>query len=128
MIDNRTPIYPADQLLAWLDRHRSDPATLDEIELRLPVAVALTDNRMDVGSATVGDRKDALVIAIDDRMMAVPIAGKLPMFFGEDAAAGMLWVRGLWRGGPTRTFQVSRVEAAIADAEREGATTAETAE
>lgn len=128
MTDPRVPIYPADQLLAWLDHHASDPATLDEVPVRLPVLVVLTDNRMDVATATVGDASDALAIAVDDRTLGIPIAGKLPMFFGEGAATGMLWLQGLWRGGPKRTFQVTRVEAAITPPERGSATTAEITE
>jgi len=122
MTDTRGSIYPADQLLAWLDQHRSDPATLDETTLRLPVLVTMTANKMDVETATVGDKPGALAIHIDDRTLAVPIAGKLPMFYGEGAATGMLWLQGLWRGGPNKEFQVTRVEGA---ADRASATSAE---
>ena len=44
-MNERGSIYPADQLLGWLEGHRSDPAKLGgEIELRLPVYVTLTEN------------------------------------------------------------------------------------
>lgn len=124
MSELRGAIYPAAQLHAWLDAHRSDPKTLDHIPLRLPVLVTLTSNRMDVERATVGDRADALVIAIDDRTLNIPIAGKLPAFFGEGADRGMLWLHGLWRGGDALKFQVTKVEGPIEGADRAAAMSA----
>jgi len=110
------PIYPAASLLTWLEANRSDPTTLDEVTLRLPVFVTLTANTMDVETAKVGDRPDALAIALDDRTLNIPLAGKLPMLFGEGTNRGMVWLRGLWRGGQDKQFQVTMVEAAIGDA------------
>jgi hypothetical protein len=37
----------------------------------------------------------------------------------------MLLLRGTWRGGPTKEFQVSSIEKAILDADRNSATHAE---
>lgn len=108
-MSDQVAIYPADQLHAWLDGHRSDPATLDEIELRLPVKVTLSANKMEIERATIGDRADALAIKVDDRTLNVPIVGKLPMFYGEGASEGMLWLTGLWHGGEAKEFQVTRV-------------------
>lgn len=125
MTDTRGSIYPADQLLAWLERHKSDIAKLGGTELRLPVLVTLTANKMDVKTATVGDRPDALSISVDDRTLGIPIAGKLPMFYGEGSDTGMLWLHGLWRGGQDKEFQVTTVEGPIAVADRASATTAE---
>jgi hypothetical protein len=99
-------IYPAAQLQAWLDKHRSDPSTMDEIKLRLPVKVTLSANKMDVQSATIGDDANALAIKIDDSTMNIPLAGKLPMFYGEGTQTGTMWLIGLWRGGQDKRFQV----------------------
>lgn len=110
MTDERAPIYPADQLLAWLERHRSDPAKLGgETDLRIPALVTLDASKMNVKTATIGDRPDALAIKVNDATMNIPIAGKLPMFHGEGATTGMLWLRGLWRGGEAKEFQVTMV-------------------
>jgi hypothetical protein len=115
----RASIYPADQLLAWLERHRSDPAKLGgEIELRLPVYVTLTENKIDIKTATVGDQPQALPIKVNDSTLNIPVAGKLPMFFGEGADKGMLWLVGYWRGGQIKEFQVTRVGASIKEPER----------
>lgn len=122
MTDTRRPIYPADQLLAWLEQHTSDRATMQEVPLRLPVMVTLTANRVNLEKATVGDAPDALAIKVNDRTLGVPIAGKLGLFFGDDAMSGMLWLHGLWRGGPTKEFQVTKVEGEVADADRASAT------
>lgn len=125
MSDTRGNIYPAADLQAWLDAHWSDPATLDRVHLRLPVYVTLTSNKMYVASAKVGAQADALEIKIDDRTLSLPIAGKLSYYFGEGADRGMLWLQGLWRGGDEKTFQVTKIEGAIADADQAAATTAE---
>ncbi len=110
MTDERAPIYPAAQLLAWLDKHRSDPAKLGgEIDLRIPVMVTLNASKMNVKTATVGDKPDALAIKVNDSTLNIPIAGKLPMFYGEGADTGMLWLRGRWRGGEAKEFQVTMV-------------------
>lgn len=114
----RGSLYPADQLLAWLEQHTSTPGTLEEVPLRIPVFVTLTANRVNIEKATIGDKPDALVIKVNDRTLGVPIAGKLGLFFGDDAMSGMLWLQGLWRGGPTKEFQVTRVEGEVTDAER----------
>jgi hypothetical protein len=117
-MSDKVSIYPAAQLQAWLDKHRSDPSTMDEIKLRLPVKVTLSANKMDVQSATVGDKPDALAIKIDDSTMNIPLAGKLPMFYGEGTQTGMVWLIGLWRGGQDKRFQVimaqSKAESASA--------------
>jgi len=123
MTDTRGSIYPADQLLAWLEQHRSDPARLgSEVELRLPVYVTLSANKMDVEAARVGIKPDGLVIQINDSTLNIPIAGKLPMFFGEGADKGLVSLRGYWRGGDSKEFQVTRVEGA---ADASAATSAE---
>lgn len=110
MTDERAPIYPADQLLAWLDRHKSDAAKLGgEIDLRIPVLVTLDASKMNVKTATIGDPPDALAIKVNDATLNIPIAGKLPMFHGEGATTGMLWLRGMWRGGQAKEFQVTVV-------------------
>ena len=110
MSNDRAPIYPADKLLAWLEQHRSDPAVLGgEIDLRIPVQVALDASKMNVQTATIGDRSDALAIKVNDATLNIPIAGKLPMLYGEGATAGLLWLRGRWRGGQAKEFQVTMV-------------------
>ena len=110
MTDQRAPIYPVDPLLAWLEGHRSDPARLDgETDLRIPVLVTLDASTLHVKTSTIGDNPDALAIRINDATLDIPIAGKLPMIHGEGARTGMLWLLGLWRGGPAREFQATRV-------------------
>lgn len=110
MSNDRAPIYPADQLLVWLEQHRSDPAKLGgEIDLRIPVLVALDPSKMNVKTASIGDRSDALAIKVNDATLNIPIAGKLPMLYGEGTDTGFLWLRGVWRGGPAKEFQVTMV-------------------
>ena len=117
-MSDKVSIYPAAQLQTWLDKHRSDPSKMDEIKLRLPVKVTLSANGMDVQSASIGDKPDALAIKIDDSTMNIPLAGKLPMFYGEGTKTGMVWLIGLWRGGQDKRFQVimaqSKAESASA--------------
>lgn len=110
-------IYPADQLLAWLERQKPD---VGEVVLRLPVLVTLKPSKMNLASATVGERPDALKIKVNDLSLGVPIAGRMPSLCpGKDAC--MLWLRGVWRGGATQEFQVSKVDGVIADADRAAA-------
>ena len=59
-----------------------DPATMNEVKLRLPVKVTLSANKMDVQSATVGDKSGALAIKIDDSTMNIPLAGPNDDRFG----------------------------------------------
>lgn len=110
-------IYPADQLLAWLEQNKDQ-------EVRLPVLVTLKPNKMNVASATVGDKPDALAIKAADNTMGVPIAGK----WGQFCSAGdtcMLVLQGIWVGGETKKLQVREVVKAIPDSERAAATSAE---
>ena len=110
-------IYPADQLLAWLEQNK-DKA------VRLPVLVTLKPNKMNVATATVGDKPDALAIKAADNTMGVPIAGK----WGQFCSAGdtcMLLLEGVWVGGETKKLQVREVVKAIPDSERAAATSAE---
>jgi hypothetical protein len=110
MTNDRAPIYPADKLLTWLEHNKSDPAKLGgEIDLRIPVLVTLDPSKMNVKTATVGDKPDALAIKINDATLNIPIAGKLPMLYGEGTDTGLLWLRGLWRGGQAKEFQVTMV-------------------
>lgn len=115
-MSDKVSIYPAAQLQTWLESHRSDG--MNEVKLRLPVKVTLTANKMDVQSATVGENSDALAIKIDDSTMNIPLAGKLPMFYGEGSTTGLVWLIGLYRGGSDKRFQVimaqSKAESASA--------------
>ena len=95
-----------DALLAWLDAH------VDQI-VRLPVYVTLTSNKMNVETGTVG----ALAIFVQDNTLAVPLAGKLGLYFGDGASEGRVWLQGFWRGGAKRMLQVTRVEGAASDSE-----------
>jgi hypothetical protein len=106
------PIYPADELLEWLERQTP------EIVIRLPVFVTLKPNRMYLESATIGDKPDALAIKVNDTGMALPIAGKWNQLCSETVGSSMLLLRGTWRGGPTKEFQVSSIEKAILEADR----------
>lgn len=100
----KQPIRPAGELLTWLDAHTSPRAQLGgEISIRLPVSVTLTSNGVYIETAHVGD----LEIEVDDRTLAVPIAGKLGLYFGDGARRGVVSVIGFWRGD--RTFQVREV-------------------
>jgi len=117
MTQDRASIYPADQLLAWLENH-------PDVELRLPVLVTLKPNRMYIKTATVGDKPDALEIRANDNQMGVPIAGKWGQFCKQGDTC-MLVLRGLWVGGEDKEFQVREIEKAIGDAERGVATSAE---
>lgn len=110
-------IYPADQLLAWLELNKDK-------EVRLPVLVTLRPNRMNVKSATVGDKPDALAIKAADNTMAVPIAGKWGQYCGSGETC-MLVLQGVWVGGEQKQLQVREVVKAIPDAERATATSAE---
>ncbi|MBA3500320.1 MAG: hypothetical protein M4D80_34205 [Myxococcota bacterium] len=112
-------IYPADQLLAWLEQNKDK-------EVRLPVLVTLKPNKMNVATATVGDKPDALEIKAADNTMAVPIAGKWGQFCGSGESC-MLLLEGVWVGGETKKLQVREVVKAIPDADRAGATSAELA-
>ena len=110
-------IYPADQLLAWLEQNKDK-------EVRLPVLVTLKPNKMNVGSATVGDKLEALAIKVADNTMAVPIAGK----WGQYCSGGdtcMLVLQGVWVGGETKKLQVRDIVKAVPEAERAAATSAE---
>jgi hypothetical protein len=110
-------IYPADQLLAWLEQHK------DQV-VQLPVLVTIKPNRMNVKSATVGDKPDALAIKAADNTMNVPIAGK----WGQYCSSGdtcMLVLQGVWVGGEAKQLQVREVVKAIPDGERAAATSAE---
>jgi hypothetical protein len=109
-------IYPADQLLAWLEQNK-------DRELRLPVLVTIKPNRMNIGSATVGDAADALAIKAADNTMAVPIAGKWAQFCPSGDTC-MLELTGVWVGGETKKFQVRDVVKAIPEGERAAATSA----
>jgi hypothetical protein len=111
-------IYPADQLLAWLEQNKDK-------EVRLPVLVTLKPNKMNVASATVGDKPDALAIKAADNTMAVPIAGKWGQFCGSGDDACMLLLQGVWVGGETKKLQVREVLKAIPSGERAAATSAE---
>jgi hypothetical protein len=125
-MSDTSSIYPADQLLAWLEKHKSDRMAFgNEIELKLPVVVTLSDNKMNVETARVGDKADGLAITVNDSTMNIPLAGKLPMFFGEGATTGMLWLNGYWRGGQNKEFQVTTAAGAIEAGDRAGATKAE---
>jgi len=119
MTQDRASIYPADQLLAWLEQHVSD-----EIVIELPVLVTLKPNRMYIKTATVGDQPDALAVKINDTGMGVPIAGKFSQFCGEGVDTCMLLLRGAWRGGANKEFQVSSVVRAVPEADRAGAVSA----
>jgi hypothetical protein len=105
-------IYPADQLLAWLEQQKPD---VGEVVLRLPVHCTLKPSKMNLAKATVGDQPDALVIKVNDLSLGVPVAAKMQQFC-EDQPACMLWLRGVWRGGPDHVFQVSRVDGVVEDA------------
>jgi hypothetical protein len=76
-------------------------------------------------SATVGDQPGALAIKVNDTGMALPIVAKWNGLCGASTDSCMLLLRGVWRGGASKEFQVSGVERVIADAERAGATFAE---
>ena len=110
-------IYPADQLLAWLEQNKDK-------EVRLPVLVTFRPNRMNVKSATVGDQPDALAIKAADNTMAVPIAGKWGQFCGSGDTC-MLILQGIWVGGELKLLQVREVVKAVPEAERAAATSAE---
>ena len=110
-------IYPADQLLAWLEQNKDK-------EVRLPVLVTLKPNKMNVATATVGDKPDALAIKAADNTMAVPIAGKWGQFCGAGDTC-MLLLQGVWVGGEAKKLQVREVVKAIPDGERAAATAAE---
>ena len=99
-------IEDPDALLAWLDDH------VDRV-VRLPVHIVLTENKMNVETGTVG----TLEIFVQDNTLAVPLAGKLCLYFGEGAAEGRVWLQGFWRGGAKRMLQVTRVEGAASDNE-----------
>ena len=109
-------IYPADQLLAWLEQNKDK-------EVRLPVLVTIKPNRMNVKSATVGDAADALAIKAADNTMGVPIAGKWGQFCPSGDTC-MLLLKGVWVGGEAKQFQVREVIKAIPDGERAAATSA----
>ena len=106
-------IYPADQLLAWLEQQKPD---VGEIVIRLPVLVTLKPNRMYLKSATVGDQPGALAIKVNDTGMRLPIVGKWNELCGSEVDTCMLLLRGTWRGGELKEFQVSSVDGVIADA------------
>ena len=110
-------IYPADQLLAWLEQNKDK-------EVRLPVLVTLKPNKMNVASATVGDKPDALAIKAADNTMAVPIAGKWGQFCSSGDTC-MLLLQGVWVGGEMKKLQVREVVKAIPDGERAAATSAD---
>jgi len=117
MTQDKASIYPADQLLAWLEQNKDK-------EVRLPVLVTIKPNRMNVKSATVGDKPDALVIKAADNTMSVPIAGK----WGQYCSSGdtcMLVLQGVWVGGENKQLQVREVVKAVADGDRSMATSAE---
>lgn len=114
-------IYPADQLLAWLEQQKP---TGREVLLRLPVSVTLSASKQSISKAQVGDRADALTIKLNDISLGVPIAAKMQMLCaGQDTC--MLSLSGVWRGN--LVFQVSRLEGVIADADRGSATFVEVA-
>jgi hypothetical protein len=114
-------IYPADQLLAWLEQQKPD---VGEVVLRLPVQVTLKPSKMSLKSAQIGDRPDALAIKINDLSLGVPVSARMQQLCeGKDTC--MLWLRGVWRGN--LEFQVSRLEGVISDAERASATYVEIA-
>jgi hypothetical protein len=109
-------IYPADALLAWREQNKDK-------ELKLPVLVTIKPNRMNVGTATIGDAADALAIKAADNTMAVPIAGKWGQFCPSGDTC-MLELTGVWVGGETKKFQVREVIRAIPESERAAATSA----
>ena len=99
-------IDDAGALLAWLDAHT------DRV-VRMPIYVTLTSNKMNVDTGTVG----ALEIFVQDNTLAVPLAGKLGLYFGDGASEGRVWLQGFWRGGERRMLQVTRVEGAASSSE-----------
>jgi hypothetical protein len=111
-------IYPADALLAWLDKLPT------RARVRMPVLVEIADNRTYVESAKVGDAPDALEIDANDSQMGVPIAGKWG-FFCKQGNTCLLMLSGEWVGGENKEFLVREIEKAIADADRATATHAE---
>jgi hypothetical protein len=112
-------IYPADALLAWLDKLPT------RTMVRMPVLVQIADNRTYVESARVGDAPDGLEIDANDSQMGVPIAGKWGFFCKQEGNTCLLMLSGEWVGGERKEFQVREIEKAIADAERTAATFAE---
>lgn len=116
-MSDKVSIYPADQLLAWLEQHKDQ-------EVQLPVLVTLKPNRMNVKTATVGDAADALAIKAADNTMAVPIAGKWGQFCGEGDTC-MLVLKGVWVGGDLKQLQVREVVKAVPEGERAATTSAE---
>lgn len=117
-------IYPADQLLTWLEQNKQPQ--VGEIVLRLPVQVTLKPNKMNLAKATIGDKPDALAIKVNDVSLGVPVAAKMQQLCeGKDTC--MLWLRGVWRGGDLKEFQVSKVDGVIEDADKANATHAERA-
>lgn len=116
-------IYPADQLLAWLEQQKPD---LGEIVLRLPVQCTLKPNKMNLLKAQIGDAADALQIKVNDISLGVPVAARMQQLC-EDQDTCMLWLRGVWRGGEKKEFQVSKVDGVISDADKSAATFVEVA-
>lgn len=116
-------IYPADQLLEFLEKQRTD---IGEIVLRLPVQCTLKPNRMYLKTATVGDQPDALAIKVNDTSLGVPISAKMQQLC-EGQMTCMLWLRGVWRGGPDKEFQVSKVDGLVEEAVKSEATFVEVA-
>jgi hypothetical protein len=111
-------IYPADALLAWLDKLPT------RAMVRMPVLVQIADNRTYVESAKVGDAPDALEIDANDSQMGVPIAGKWGVFCKQGNTC-LLMLSGEWLGGERKEFQVREIEKAIAETDRATATYAE---